>query len=383
MKIPARRRSRIWLVVATIAGLLVVAIAAASFSDLWIAKGVPAPQADLVAYVGSDRNVYTIAPDGTGRKQVTQLSGSDPPGGDIFRGLAWSPDGKYLSFTRVTAIPSTHPVTYTLAAFLYQPESEELHQVDLQGSFTSLVWAADSSGLLYDREITWNEGAQPAGPIYGIWMYDLATGQSTEVVPPAHHYPLAVRSVSPDGRYISFEEMMHIDGPGSFGYFDLQTQAYHAWDQKEDLQPGSVDWSPDGQSLIYDRIVYGIRPGSQIWRADPVFGRVDPLTPSDKNFSAFLPHFAPGGEQIAYFYQRGQFIDPPELWVMNTDGSDRHRAAGSVDGVSFSWSPDGEQIAYTLKQGQVFNVAVVESAGVQSRTIAGGRLPAWRPKGGG
>ncbi len=379
MEIVARRRPQTWLVIAMIAGMLVLAIATVSLSDSWIVKDVVAPRADLIAYVDNDRTVYTIAPDGTGRKQVTQVSSSDPPGGDVYPDLAWSPNGKYLLFTRISAVPSTNPVTYRMTAYLYQPESEELRQVEPQGSFNSLVWTADSSGLLYDRMITWNEMARPVEPIYGIWMVDLATDQSREVVSPAHQYPLAVKSASPDGRYISFDEIMYIDGPGSFGYFDLQTQTYHAWDQKGDLQPGNVDWFPDGQSLVFDKIPSGIRPGSQIWKTDPGFEAVDALTPPDKDFSAFLPHFAPYGGQIGYFYQRGQFINPPELWVMNRDGSDRHRVAEGVDGVSFSWSPDGKRLAYTFKQGKISTVVVGDPGGVNSKIIADGKQPVWRP----
>ncbi|HEX2979328.1 MAG TPA: hypothetical protein VHO48_03585 [Anaerolineaceae bacterium] len=177
--------------------------------------------ADLIAYLGSDGNIYTIAPDGSGRKQVTLDASDDPTDRVIYQGLAWSPNGKYLAYIRISPGPTTNPLVYLPDAFIYLPESDEQCQIDLQGQFSRLVWTADSSALLYDREVHWNNSGKPVDPIYGVWKYDLVGGQSSEVVPPAHQDPLVARSVSPEGRYISFNEIRYVDGPGFFGVFDL------------------------------------------------------------------------------------------------------------------------------------------------------------------
>lgn len=400
------RRSRNWLTISLVGGILAVIPVAIIFGASFLkksnegveaqvkvatetrlalsavpAESLPPGRSDLIAYVGNDGNVYTMAPDGSGRKQVTRDASADPAQRVIYQDLAWSPDGQYLSFTRISSDPPTTPLVYVPTAILYQPESEELRQLDPQGYVNPLVWTADSSALLYNREIHWDNTGKPTDPIYGVWKYDLATGQSCEAISPAHHDPLAVRSVSPEGRYITFNEIRYLDGPGPFGYFDLQTQTYHAWDQEGDLRPGSIDWSPDGQSLIFDKIDYGIRLGSQIWKADPNFEQIVAFTPSTKDFSAFLPRYAPTGDRIAYLYQQGLFIHPPELWAMNGDGSSRHRVASGNGLRSFTWSPDGKQLAYAVKVGKAYNVVVGDAAGIQSKTIADGGQPEWRPKG--
>ena len=60
----------------------------------WDNFPVWSPRGDLIAFIrrnGADFNVFTIHPDGTGVKQLTDMHG-------INAHLAWSPDGERLLF---------------------------------------------------------------------------------------------------------------------------------------------------------------------------------------------------------------------------------------------------------------------------------------------
>ena len=63
-------------------------------TNVWDNFPVWSPRGDLIAFIrrnGADFNVFTIHPDGTGLKQLTDAHG-------VNAHLAWSPDGERLLF---------------------------------------------------------------------------------------------------------------------------------------------------------------------------------------------------------------------------------------------------------------------------------------------
>jgi TolB protein len=65
-----------------------------SLTDSYDNFPVWSPQGDTIAFVrrvGRDFNIFTIQPDGTGLKQISNTSGNDAH-------LAWSPDGSRILF---------------------------------------------------------------------------------------------------------------------------------------------------------------------------------------------------------------------------------------------------------------------------------------------
>lgn len=64
------------------------------------------------------------------------------------------------------------------------------------------------------------------------------------------------------------------------------------------------------------------------------------------------PNWSPDGHQIAFAYVApGEFVE--SLWVMNADGTNRHRVHGGglvAVATNPSWSPDGTEIAFARSE---------------------------------
>ena len=78
-----------------------------------------------------------------------------------------------------------------------------------------------------------------------------------------------------------------------------------------------------------------------------------------------------------------------DLWVMQGDGSERHEATASGDGVDISptWAPDGSRLAFRHSTGAAGNaqdsdtIRVDGADGSGARDLVAGSFPAWSPDG--
>ncbi|HEX6458401.1 MAG TPA: hypothetical protein VF032_05740 [Thermoleophilaceae bacterium] len=123
-----------------------------------------------------------------------------------------------------------------------------------------------------------------------------------------------------------------------------------------------------------------------IYLASPA-GAVKRLTKT-ANLNEISPAWSANGKKIAY--ARRDFTDqnhpgPFEIWVMNADGSHRHRLAR---GSEPAWSPDGKRIAYVgPRQPRVSrpDIWVMNSDGSHRKRLTTDRLsdrsPDWSPNG--
>jgi len=148
----------------------------------------------------------------------------------------------------------------------------------------------------------------------------------------------------------------------------------------------SLAWSPDGKKLAY-----WMR--GQIWvmNADGTHNVAlvgTPVAPLDgyPTMDPESPTWSPDGRQIAY-------TDGSErraLWVMNADGSGKHRVAplGRYPAVELDWSPSGRQFVFTRWEWgeQVSDLNLMDANGTHMRLLPPGRFsgatnPDWSPSG--
>jgi tricorn protease len=241
----------------------------------------------------------------------------------------------------------------------------------------TIAW--DGKSILFERD-------------FGIWRYDVASGE-TRAVPitlrgaPAgaatEHVTLTSgfqeMSLSPDGKKVALVARGEVFAASSKDGGDAVRVS--ATPSAE----GQLAWAPDSRRLVYasDRdgtehlflYDFGTRTETQLTR-----GAAGP---------DIAPHWSPDGKQLAYV-RAGR-----ELRVMDmATKQDRVLATGDLDRPPFvtdralAWSPDGRWIAYSSGSGtRLFtNAFVVPVAGGESRQVSwlphvfGGSL-AWSPDG--
>jgi Tol biopolymer transport system component len=213
--------------------------------------------------------------------------------------------------------------------------------------------------------------------LFGSWGIGLVApdGSDARIVPIGKDLALAQEPVvSPDGKRIAFTGIkavgfqldlyvMNADGSGRLQLTD---------DPAQDL---GADWSPDGESIVFNSAPTGGTTSLVVIRADGS-GRRE--LASDAAFGSW----SPDGRRLAFSgLARGG------NWTVNADGTDEralHLCDSGCDAVAPRWSPDGAWFAFAPAPGGHGGVAIVSTDGkpadVLMPTLAVGR-PVWSPDG--
>jgi Tol biopolymer transport system component len=168
----------------------------------------------------------------------------------------------------------------------------------------------------------------------------LADGSDVRrLVPGAHEGP----SWSPDDSVISvtdFEDgnFLEILRPDGSLVRDLKAP-------DATLGLGCDNWSPDGTRFACegwddshpDRIgMYTVRASDG--------GDLQRLTSPADHQHDIPGGYSPDGMRIAFVHVTSEATEQGELWIVNADGSDAHRASDVTVGYGTDWSPDGRWI---------------------------------------
>lgn len=193
--------------------------------------------------------------------------------------------------------------------------------------------------------------------------------------------------LSPDGKklaYLSTRERQY--GPHMLVVRDLETE-----EDKVVAFPvaaSTVDWSADGQKLLFSRIdradKYGSRqadiyeydfavdePGflhDMIWALPAMVAATAPETPRIKQLThglrALYPTYSPDGEWIAFVKNKGANNN---LGMMRVDGSDLRYLTDFQDGTQVytpRFSPDGKRLVFSISRQGQRDIAMVDLVGV-------------------
>jgi TolB protein len=285
---PMNRRSTLWLAVFA-SGLVAVLVPALSHASASGSNGEIA----LSAHVRGVSQVFTVNPDGTRLRQITD---SPLPVGEY--GLSWSPDGSSVLYT----------VTGKHFDYIVRSRAD--------GSSASTISPPCTGTCLGDDNPTY----------------------------------------SPDGKKIAFERAFGPivdDNASVVAIFTMNadgsdlTQLTHkgASTSSEDHRP---QWSPDGKKIAFARLNTSTNGVAiEVMNADG--SNIQRLTPL--RIGAGNPQWSPNGKRILFnTYTNSAQFKSANLFTMRADGTHRvaltHYKGGTLQAFADAWSPDGTQIVY-------------------------------------
>ena len=270
-----------------------------------------------------------------------------------YQAVSWSPDGKYLGFTRME-MSNTQP--RTMKADIYTMKADGTGLKKITGDERNEIgpsWSKNGKRLYFGAMTP----DQKSSDIFsanadGSGLTQLTHGQG-KIGSPA---------VSPDGEKVVYNvylverkpqiHVMNADGTGAKGLTNDNTLAFY-----------SPVWSPDGK-----KIVYYLEKGDnkdQIWvmNAD---GSNQTLLTNNIGHN-FYPSWSANGKRIIFTSTRDG--EEQGLYSMNADGSDVKRIK-DVPSFFARYSPDGKKIAYIAGRFPQTSIMVANADGTNAKKVS-------------
>jgi Tol biopolymer transport system component len=305
-----------------------------------------------VAYVGADGNLWLADASGGPPRQITSDAVFLEAGGDVvYTFPKISSDGRYIAARRDVGVPISEGLRYTFGLWVYDTETGESRAV-FDGSDSPPAgsdWKPGTHLLAYSLGAEPNyfiiRGGKPDPALAtGIFAFDLDSGASSQLVAPQNSYSLIQPAWSPDGRFLSFDELVYMEGRGPFAYYDFAAQQYVAWDEPL----GNYAWSPDGSQLIYDKLTYSANLTERIFTRPRLDGTETQVSPDLDQGFAYYPIYSPDGQQIAYLTNPGSLDSVQITLVVQDLSSGELRELGSYESVwDLEWSSDGRVLVFS------------------------------------
>jgi TolB protein len=257
---------------------------------------------------GDYNQLCMVYADGTGYQQLSSLeANSYYP--------VYAPDGKSIAYAS-----NQNGGIFDLFLFNFS-DSKLTRLTENIGNVVSPTFSPDGKTILFANRI----GDGPTT----LWTVD-TTGDNPNLL---YSGPSTIVAAdwSPKGDQIAFA--MSVDKPDSYEIFLMNPDGTNVRQLTRGLPGigGSVDWSPDGRSLL----IYAGNPGDKnIFLVDVAGETAAQLTNGGNNGS---PVFSPDGQWIAFISLRNN--DQADIFIMRPDGSDIRQI---TDNPEPDWQPQWE-----------------------------------------
>jgi Tol biopolymer transport system component/DNA-binding winged helix-turn-helix (wHTH) protein len=330
-------------------------------------------------------------------------------------GPAWSPDGRFIAFTRLSADGNSIYIVPAIGG----PERRLYTMTDpTSWEYGGLTWTDDGKHIVFPDRPSYDSPSA----LFSLSLDTLTRVRLTS--PPASWDGDWTPVMSPDGTKIAFirspegsvRDLYVMEAAGG-----KVTQLTH--DGK--LVVG-LTWTADSQDVVFS----SNREGEfALWKVPAVGGAIERVAVGDENsYSPAIsrkgnllayshgtgkwdivrvdlkssarkvltdqllssneqdaaPEFSPDGKRIAFQSWRS---GSQEIWICSADGSDPVQLTtfgGALTG-SPHWSPDGRQIAFDSRPGGRAHIFLTSPDGGVPRALTSGNyndiVPSWSPDG--
>jgi dipeptidyl aminopeptidase/acylaminoacyl peptidase len=319
---PGRPYSQIWILsLSNSKSIRIGAEKEASSGPVW------SPDGSWIAFRGheGDKSGLMIArPDGSGRRFLSVMQGTNNPLPSTGNSITWSPDGKSVAFINSVPGPETELATgdpIVITRYLYKPD--------------------DSEGLSH-----FNDNRR-----LHIFLVDLGSGQVQQLTD-GTHYEHSI-DWSPDGEEIAFVSNRE---PNEDQFFNYDIFALRVTDrtirrltatENAEYKPR---WSPDGKSLVYQATRRGLTDlettmeDTHIWVMDAMGGNRHEVGGLIDNRQG-APNWSPDGRSIYFTVQERGSVS---LYRLAATGG-KPEAVVRERGTVGAWAASKEgAIAYTF-----------------------------------
>ena len=310
-----------------------------------------------ISYIGTDHNVWIIEGKSGERIQITDDAD------DLTQYFAprYSPDGSMLAYCQKINGEELEQKLYIMRIGEWQPIQITDKVNCINWPQRSYDWSPDSMRIIFSRpykstpESVEKEGESTT--FFGIWMVDITTGETSEIIPPPSKSPLTNPDWSPDGAWIKFYESGYFDGLGALmtGYNDTGT--IYTWFGTTSVWPGYSDWSPNGSRLVFDEVPFSGFSGAGIYIASPKGENIRKVYAND-GMLATKPIWSPDGSTIA-FQVKSYSGGKGSLALISPNG-ENYRKVFSSDHylIPSTWSPDSKNVIYGVRSGNEFELFI-------------------------
>ncbi len=203
-----------------------------------------------------------------------------------------------------------------------------------------------------EKFIAISDSAVKEGELFSshIYIVPIEGGEARLIT---ENSPSFLHGWSPDGKTLSYCAFRMQDSGPEVDVYGISADGGEEFRITDGGFNDGPEYSPDGKKIYFNTTRSGLM---QAYRMNADGSDCEQLTDNERN--NWFPHISPDGSKIVYLSYRKDDLDPSEhlpnmqveLWLMNADGSDKHRILSFFGGQGSinvnSWSKDSIEFAF-------------------------------------